>query len=70
MIQHDFNIPVRLRHQLHHQFPAGAAWRADFSVRHDGEHLADFLLPVRQHIENGVPLGMPNEEQVSTQTPV
>lgn len=47
IIQHDFDVFVCRRHQLHHQFPAGSAW-------HDSQHLADLLFPVRQHIENSV----------------
>ena len=33
IIEHDFNVLIMFRHELGHQFPAGAAGRNRFSVR-------------------------------------
>ena len=56
IIQHDFDVFVCRRHQLHHQFPAGSAGSTSLTVWHDSQHLADLLFPVRQYIENSVAL--------------
>ena len=57
IIHHDLNVLVGLRHELHHQLPAGAAGSPAGAIRQKRQHFVDFLFPIGQHIENCISLG-------------
>ena len=56
ILQHNFDLFVRMRHQLHHQLPARTAGRHDVTVRHNGKYFLDLLFSFCQHMKNRISL--------------
>ena len=57
IVQHDLHALVILRHQLGHQLPARAAGGYGIAILADGDHTADGVLTLGNHVKNGVSLG-------------